>query len=103
MDEKLIFKVKPDQKVRIYCQQYNYLDYGYFYGQVDSIYQLPEKINGVNYYPVKVVLTNEKMPLRFGSSCEVTVITGRERVLALMLGIRSKDYLVRRGLLKEKR
>ncbi len=102
INESQIYKVRRGQKVRIEANQYNYLDYGYFYGQVDSIYQLPEKINGVNYYPVKVVLTNEKMPLRFGSSCEVTVITGRERVLALMLGIRSKDYLIRRGLLKEK-
>lgn len=101
--ESQIFKVKRGQRVRIEAKQYNYLDYGYFHGQVDAVYQLPEKIGGVNYYPVKVVLTNEKMPLRFGSSCEVTIITGRERVLALLLGIRSKDYLVRRGLLKEKR
>ena len=101
--ESQIYKVKRGQRVRIEANQYNYLDYGYFYGQVDSIYQLPEKIDGINYYPVKVVLANEKMPLRFGSSCEVTIITGREKVLALMLGIRSKDYLIRRGLLKENR
>ena len=101
--ESQIYKVRRGQRVRIEANQYNYLDYGYFYGQVNSIYQLPENINGQYYYPVKVVLTNERMPLRFGSGCKVTVITGRERVLALLLGIRSKDYLVRRGLLKEKR
>ena len=101
--ENQIYKVRRGQRVRIEANQYNYLDYGYFYGQVDAVYQLPEKIDGQLYYPVKVVLTNEKMPLRFGSGCEVTIITGRERVLALLLGIRSQDYLVRRGLVKEKR
>ena len=101
--ESQIYKVRRGQRVRIEANQYNYLDYGYFYGQVNAIYQLPEKIDGQFYYPVKIVLTNERMPLRFGSGCKVTIITGRERVLALLLGIRSKDYLVRRGLVKEKR
>ena len=89
--------------MRIKASQYNYLDYGYFTGQVETIYQLPEKIDGVNYYPVKILINGEQMPLRFGSGCEVTVITGRERVLALLLGIRSKDYLVRRGLVRQKK
>ena len=60
-------------------------------------------MNGEFYYPVKILLSDEKLPLRFGSSCEVTIITGRERVLALLLGIRSKDYLVRRGLVRQKK
>ena len=101
--ESQIYKVKRGQRVRIEANQYNYLDYGYFYGQVDAIYQLPEKVDGHYYYPVKVVLTNERMPLRFGSGCKVTIITGRERVLALLLGIRSQDYLVRRGIIKDKK
>ena len=101
--ENQIYKVRRGQRVRIEDNQYNYLDYGYFYGQVDAIYQLPEKVDGYYYYPVKVVLTNERMPLRFGSGCRVTIITGRERVLALLLGIRSQDYLVRRGIIKDKK
>ncbi len=96
--ESQIYKVRRGQIVRIKAGQYNYLDYGYFYGKVDAIYQLPEKIDNAYYYPVKILLSDEKQPLRFGSSCEVTIITGRERILALLLGIRSKDYLVRRGL-----
>ncbi|MBQ4314762.1 MAG: hypothetical protein IJC21_04910, partial [Lentisphaeria bacterium] len=48
-------------------------------------------------------LTDEKMPLRFGSGCEVTIITGRERIIAVLLGIRSRDYLARRGLVKRPR
>ncbi len=96
IDEKQIFKVEPGQEVRIYCRQYNYLDYGYFTGKVDVIYQLPVPVNGINHYPVKIVLTYEPQPLRFGSSCEVTIITGRERIIFALLGIRSKDFLTRR-------
>ena len=101
--ENQIYKVRRGQRVRIEANQYNYLDYGYFYGQVDAVYQLPEKVDGHYYYPVKILLTNERMPLRFGSGCKVTIITGRERVLALLLGIRSQDYLVRRGIIKGKK
>ena len=101
--ESQIYKVLPGQQARIEAKQYNYLDYGYFYGQVEAIYQLPELVNGEYYYPVKILLLDEKLPLRFGSSCEVTIITGRERVLALLLGIRSKDYLVRRGIVRQKK
>ena len=100
--ESQIYKVEPKQPVRIEAKQYNYLDYGYFSGKVDVIYQLPVEIKGMNYYPVKILLTDEKMPLRFGSGCEVTIITGRERIIAVLLGIRSKDYLARRGLVKSK-
>ena len=98
VSEKQIFKVEPGQKVRIYAKQYNYLDYGYFTGKVDVVYQLPVERDGMNYYPVKILLTDEKQPLRFGSGCEVTIITGRERIIFALLGLRSKDYLKRRGL-----
>ncbi len=102
ISEKQIFKVEPGQQVRIYAKQYNYLDYGYFLGRVENIYQLPVKIKGMNYYPVKILLTDEKQPLRFGSGCEVTIITGRERIIFVLLGIRSKNYLRRRGLFQKK-
>ena len=62
------------------------------------VYQLPVERDGMNYYPVKILLTDEKQPLRFGSGCEVTIITGRERIIFALLGLRSKDYLKRRGL-----
>ena len=98
ISEKQIFKVESGQRVRIYAKQYNYLDYGYFEGKVDYVYQLPILKDGINYYPVKILLTDEKQPLRFGSGCEVTIITGRERIVFALLGLRSKDYLKRRGL-----
>lgn len=102
IDEKQVYKVEPGQPVRIYSNQYNYWDYGYFEGEVDIVYQLPIEIKGVYYYPVKILLTREQQPLRFGSSCEVTIVAGRERIIFALMGIRSKDYLVRRGLIKPK-
>ena len=98
ISEKQVFKVESGQRVRIYAKQYNYLDYGYFEGKVDVVYQLPVERGGINYYPVKILLTDEKQPLKFGSGCEVTIITGRERIIFALLGLRSKDYLKRRGL-----
>ncbi|MDD3116373.1 MAG: HlyD family efflux transporter periplasmic adaptor subunit [Victivallaceae bacterium] len=98
IDEKQIYKVVKGQKVRIASTQYNYFDYGYFDGQVQEVYQLPVDIKGTKHYPVKILLINEPQPLRFGSSCEVTIIAGQERIIFAMLGLRSKDYLKRRGL-----
>lgn len=96
INEKQIFKVAPGQSVRIYCQQYNYLDYGYFTGRVTDIYQLPVKQNGINYYPVRIVLSNEEYPLRFGAGCEVTIITGRDRIIFVVLGLHGKGFWERR-------
>jgi multidrug resistance efflux pump len=96
VDEKQIYKVEPGQRVRIYAKQYNYLDYGYFEGRVAAVYQLPAEINKVNYYPVKIVLVGERFPLRFGSSCEITIITGRERIIFALMGIKSQGYINRR-------
>lgn len=100
IDEKQIFKVEKGQKVKIASRQYNYFDYGFFDGEVDEIYQLPENVNGTNFYPVKIILINEPYPLRFGSTCEVTIITGHERIIFVLLGLRSKEYLKRRGIAK---
>lgn len=94
--ESQIFKVKPGQHARIRCSLYNYLDYGYFYGRVEYVYQLPEIINGEKFYPVKLILLGEPYPLRFGSSCTATIITGRERILFALLGIQSRNFLERK-------
>jgi hypothetical protein len=94
--ENQVYKVQPGQKARIISTQYNYLDYGYFYGKVDYVYQLPVEVNGGRFYPVKLILTDEPYPLRFGSSCEITILTGRERILFVLLGIKSEDYVKRR-------
>lgn len=96
ISENQVYKVQPKQKARIISSQYNYLDYGYFYGEVDYVYQLPVEIDGRRYYPVKLILTDEPYPLRFGSSCEITILTGRERILFVLLGIKSENYIQRR-------
>ena len=96
VNENQVYKVKSGQKARIISTQYNYLDYGYFYGKVDYVYQLPVEVNGRRFYPVKLILTDEPYPLRFGSSCEITILTGRERILFVLLGIKSEDYIKRR-------
>lgn len=94
--ENQIFKVKPGQYARIRCSLYNYLDYGYFYGRVEYVYQLPEIIGGQKFYPVKLILLDEPYPLRFGSSCTASIITGRERILFALLGIQSRNFLKRK-------
>ena len=96
IDEKQIFKVAPGQTVRIYCQQYNYLDYGFFSGRVTDIYQLPVIQDGINYYPVRIVLSDEQYPLRFGAGCQVTIVTGRDRIVFVLLGLRGKGFWERR-------
>ncbi len=90
IDERQIFKVEPNQPVRIYCQQYNYLDYGYFTGRVTDIYQLPVEENGIKYYPVRIVLDQEQYPLRFGAGCEVKIVTGSDKIIWVMLGLRGE-------------
>ncbi|MBR2720383.1 MAG: HlyD family efflux transporter periplasmic adaptor subunit [Lentisphaeria bacterium] len=95
IDEKLIFKVAPKQTVRIYCEQYNYLDYGFFTGKVTDIYQLPVEKDGRKYYPVRIVLDQEQYPLRFGSGCEVTIVTGHDRIIFVMLGLQGKRLPMR--------
>ena len=54
------------------------------------IYQLPVKQNGINHYPVRIVLDEEQYPLRFGSGCEVTIVAGRERIISVLLGLEGK-------------
>jgi multidrug resistance efflux pump len=75
VDEKQIYKVKVGQKVRIVSSLYNYLEYGYFYGKVISIRELPEKHPKGYLYPVKIVVTHEPYALKLGSSAEVSIIT----------------------------
>ena len=88
IDEKLVYKIKEGQQARIISSQYSYFDYGYFYGRVIEIGQLPEKVNGANFYPVKVILTVEPQKLRLGSTGEIMIITGRERIIYSLLGWR---------------
>lgn len=96
VSENLVYKVEPGQRARISSSQYNYLDFGYFTGEVEFVYQLPITIDGQRFYPVKLLLVDEPYPLRFGSGCEVTILTGQERIFFVLTNLNSKDYLKRR-------
>ena len=61
------------------------------------MYQLPVTIEGHRYYPVKLLLKDETYPIRFGSGCKVTILTGQERILFVLMNLNSKDYLKRRS------
>lgn len=97
ISENVVYKVEPGQAARISSSQYNYLDFGYFSGEVEFVYQLPVTIEGHRYYPVKLLLKDETYPIRFGSGCKVTILTGQERILFVLMNLNSKDYLKRRS------
>ncbi len=87
VSEKQIYKVQPGQKVRIASSQYNYFDYGYFYGKVIDVEQLPVKQGNTNFYPVKILVTKEPNPLKLGSTGNVEIIAGRDRIISCLLGL----------------
>ncbi len=93
ISEKQIYKVQQGQVVRIYCNQYNYLDYGFFEGRVEYVDQLPQIVDGQKYYPVKILLTNEAHPLKFGAGCEVRIVTGRTKIIYALMGLNHGDYI----------
>ena len=86
IDEKQIFRIQEGQPVRISSSQYNYLEYGYFEGKVMHIGGMPEVRGGLNYYPVKIMLTKEPHALRLGSTGEAYIITGKARIIFCLSG-----------------
>lgn len=87
IDEKLMYKVKLGQDVRIFSMLYNYFEYGCFEGKVIKIRQLPKEINGKHYYSVEIAVTVERMELRLGSSADVEIITGKTRIIKYITGM----------------
>jgi multidrug resistance efflux pump len=85
IDEKHIFRIQEGQKARISSSQYNYLEYGYFTGKVIHIGGMPEKRGLTNFYPVKIMLTEEPQAIRLGSTGEADIITGRERIIICLM------------------
>ena len=86
IDEKQIFRIQEGQTARISSSQYNYLEYGYFEGKVLHIGGMPEVRGGLNYYPVKIMLTKEPQALRLGSTGEAYIITGKARIILCLSG-----------------
>ncbi|MDD5697291.1 MAG: HlyD family efflux transporter periplasmic adaptor subunit [Victivallaceae bacterium] len=86
IDEKQIFRIQEGQTARIASSQYNYLEYGYFEGQVIQIGGMPEVRAGRNYYPVRILLTKEPYNLRLGSTGEAYIVTGKTRIILGLSG-----------------
>ena len=87
VDERKIYKIHPGQKARINSRSYNYYNFGYFKGQVLQIDELPVKKNDTFYYPVEIAITDEPYNLKLGSTAEIMIVTGRERIIACLLGL----------------
>ncbi len=87
VDERKIYKIQPGQKVRINSRSYNYYNFGYFTGKVLEINELPIEKKGAYYYPVEILVTNELYNLKLGSTAEIMIVTGRERIITSLLGL----------------
>lgn len=87
VDERKIYKIHPGQKARISSRSYNYYNFGYFKGQVLAIDEMPVKKNDTFYYPVEIAITDEPYNLKLGSTAEIMIVTGRERIISCLLGL----------------
>ena len=87
VDERKIYKIHPGQKARINSRSYNYYNFGYFKGQVLEIDEMPVKKNDTFYYPVEIAITDEPYNLKLGSTAEIMIVTGRERIISCLLGL----------------
>jgi multidrug resistance efflux pump len=90
VDERQIFKVKRGQSARIISRTYNHFNFGYFHGEVLQIAELPVRKQNSFCYPVEVLLTREPYDLKLGSTAEIMIITGKERIISAVLGLNDK-------------
>jgi len=87
VDERKIYKIRPGQASRINSRSYNYFNFGYFKGEVYQIGELPVKKNDAFFYPVEILVKDEPYNLKFGSTAEIMIVTGRERIIICLLGL----------------
>ncbi|OGV48719.1 MAG: hypothetical protein A2X49_03840 [Lentisphaerae bacterium GWF2_52_8] len=88
VDERVIRKVKPGQKVRVFSEVYNRLQYGCFYGTVDHIKDIP---NEKGKYAVEVLLDTDGRDLKLGSGVEVAIVSGTQSAILALLGFTKED------------
>jgi len=79
--------VRENQKVRIASSQYNYFEYGYFTGKVFAIDELPLAVGSRNCYAVRILLDENKLPLRLGSTGDAEIIVGRDYIFRVLSGL----------------
>jgi len=84
VDEKSIHKIREKQTVRIESSQYNYFEYGYFTGKVYAIDELPQAMGTRNCYAVRILVDENKLPLRLGSTGEAEIVTGRDYIFRVV-------------------
>lgn len=87
VNERQVYKIHPGQKARITSSLYNHFNFGFFGGKVIQVSELPVKKDGTQYYPVEILVTEEPYNLKLGSSAEVMIITGRDRIIVCLLGL----------------
>ncbi|MBO5688329.1 MAG: HlyD family efflux transporter periplasmic adaptor subunit [Lentisphaeria bacterium] len=87
VNEKDIYKVREGNKVRIASSQYNYFEYGYFYGTVYAIEELPQQQGTNNCYAVRIRMDEKANMLRLGSTGEAEIIVGRDFIFRVLSGI----------------
>ena len=85
IDEKDIYKIQEGQKIRVKSSQYNYLEHGYFEGEIYAIDELPRIVNGSNTYSVRIYLKDKPdKPLRLGSTGGVEIMTGKDFIFKIL-------------------
>lgn len=85
INERDIHKVQEGQKVRISSSQYNFFEYGYFYGTVYAIDELPQEYGNSICYTVRILLDGEKYPLRLGSTGEAEIFVRKDYIIKILL------------------
>lgn len=87
VDERDVARVEVGQKVRIISGVYNHLKFGYFHGEVERVRDLPVRDGTAVKYPVDVVVTDEIRELKLGSTADLSITTGRDRIIKVILGL----------------
>jgi multidrug resistance efflux pump len=78
-------KVRLGQKVRIESQLYSRRRH-WSYGEVIKVDPQGESKRGQQHYEVKVKITEERSPLKFGSSAWAKISVGKRTILDMILG-----------------
>ena len=99
VNEGVVRKVRPGQKVRISSGVFNRLEFGSFEGTVERVYDTPEagQSTAGTKYPVEIRIEPRGRKLKLGSSAEFAIVAGREPVIYSFLGMSREDFLRRRA------
>lgn len=100
VNEGVVRKVRPGQKVRISSGVFNRLEFGSFEGTVERVYDTPEpgqSTTAGTKYPVEIRIEPRGRKLKLGSSAEFAIVAGREPVIYSFLGMSREDFQRRRA------